>query len=101
MQGVDSSGYSGLKDKVDNHEGRLINGVLLSSVCRPALPLLVVFRITTSEVLSRWRGSGGLSQAGAKITEKNLDIQPTIEIRPGEKFNIFVNKDLVLYPYGG
>jgi len=36
---------------------------------------------------------------GAKIADKNLNVQPTIEIRPGMKFNVFVNKDLILRPY--
>ena len=35
------------------------------------------------------------SRVGERITEKNLDIQPTITIRPGYRFNIIVNKDIV------
>ncbi|WP_017170291.1 TrbI/VirB10 family protein, partial [Xanthomonas phaseoli] len=34
-----------------------------------------------------------------QITQKNLNIQPTLEIRPGYRFNVMVTKDLVLPPY--
>jgi type IV secretory pathway VirB10-like protein len=36
---------------------------------------------------------------GEKIADKNLNIQPTIQIRPGWTFNIFVHKDMILKPY--
>ncbi len=34
-----------------------------------------------------------------RITERNLNIQPTITIRPGWPLRIIVNKDMVLRPY--
>ena len=34
------------------------------------------------------------SEAGLELTRRNLNIQPTLEIRPGYKFNIMVNKDI-------
>ncbi len=42
-----------------------------------------------------------LNNVGQEITRKNLNIQPTLEIRPGYRFNVFVNKDMVLERYGG
>lgn len=33
------------------------------------------------------------------MVRKNLNIQPTLEIRPGYQFNVMVNKDLILEPY--
>jgi len=35
------------------------------------------------------------AQVGTEITRKNLQIQPTIKIRPGYRFNIMVNKDML------
>jgi type IV secretion system protein VirB10 len=40
-----------------------------------------------------------INKVGSKIVEKNLNVQPTLEIRPGFKFNVFVNKDMILRPY--
>jgi type IV secretory pathway VirB10-like protein len=42
-----------------------------------------------------------INQAGRQITRKNLQIQPTIEVRPGSRLNIFATKDLILPPYTG
>ncbi len=41
------------------------------------------------------------AQAGGRLTEKNLDIQPTITIRPGWPLRIVVQRDIVLRPYHG
>ena len=46
------------------------------------------------------QGAGqNINQAGQQITRKNLDIQPTIEVKPGERVNIFATKDIILPPY--
>jgi type IV secretion system protein VirB10 len=37
---------------------------------------------------------------GQQITRKNLNIQPTLVIRPGYRFNVLVTRDLVLPVYG-
>ncbi len=42
-----------------------------------------------------------LNQAGQQITQKNLNIQPTIKVRPGWPLRVIVHKDLVLRPYRG
>lgn len=100
MQGVDESGYTGFSDKTNNHEGRLVNGVLLSSVLSGAARS--ASGTTTNPTYGQYVASGAaeaIAQAGAKIVEKNLNIQPTLEIQPGYKFNIFISKDLVLPAY--
>ncbi|TIX85818.1 MAG: hypothetical protein E5V21_02630, partial [Mesorhizobium sp.] len=38
-------------------------------------------------------------RAGQRITEKNLNIQPTIIVRPGWPLRVIVHKDIVLRPY--
>ncbi len=42
-----------------------------------------------------------VNQAGQQITQKNLNIQPTIKVRPGWPLRVIVHKDLVLRPYRG
>ena len=37
-----------------------------------------------------------LGQVGMEVTRKNLRVQPTIVIRPGFRFNVIVNKDIVI-----
>jgi type IV secretory pathway VirB10-like protein len=31
----------------------------------------------------------------SRLMDRNMNIQPTITIRPGQRFNIFVEKDIV------
>ncbi len=39
------------------------------------------------------------AQVGSEIVNRQLNIQPTITVRPGFKLNILVNKDMILEPY--
>lgn len=40
-----------------------------------------------------------VNQVGQEITRRNLQIQPTLTIRPGMPIRIVANRDLVLRPY--
>ena len=104
MPGIDVSGYAGLKDKVDNHLWPLFRAVLLGSV------LSIGSRIPAGSPDGFWPNLGqefsqdfahGANQAGQQIMRRELQRPPTIAIRPGMAFNVFVLKDLVLQPYTG
>lgn len=104
MPGIDLSGYAGLKDKVDTHLWPLFRAVLLSSV------LSIGTRIpagnpqgylpTLGQEFAQDFGNAA-NQAGQQIVRRELQRPPTIAIRPGMQFNVFVLKDLVLQPYTG
>lgn len=101
MPGNDTEGYAGLKDKVKYHTGRLIVGGILTSLLG-AGSKMITYQSSGSntnpsiEDLAASGAAQNLSEAGTKIIEKELDVDPTIEIRPGVKFNVFVEKDLIL-----
>ena len=40
-----------------------------------------------------------VNQVGQELTRRNLNVQPTLTIRPGFPVRVIVNKDLVLRPY--
>ena len=40
-----------------------------------------------------------LNQTGQQVVRRNLNIQPTLTIRPGFPVRVIVNRDLVLAPY--
>lgn len=42
-----------------------------------------------------------VNQVGQQVTSRNLNVQPTLTVRPGFPVRIIVNKDLVLRPYAG
>jgi type IV secretion system protein VirB10 len=41
------------------------------------------------------------ARAGDQITQRNLNIQPTITIRPGALVRVLVTRDLILAPWRG
>ena len=102
MPGVDLAGYAGFADEVDNHWWRIIGGAALSSL------LAATAQRSQGDVTGyqpsfpqAWASgtAGGINQAGQQLTTKNLQIQPTITVRPGFVVNVLVTKDIVLPPY--
>ena len=47
----------------------------------------------------RQSSQDSLNQVGQQLTRKNLNVQPTLTVRPGFPLRITVNKDLILRPY--
>jgi len=101
LPATDTAGYSGLADDVDYHTWRLLEGVGLSTLLGTGSQ--IAFGNQQSDVVQAIREStqDSVNQAGQRITERNLNIQPTITIRPGWPIRVVVHKDLVLRPYRG
>jgi type IV secretion system protein VirB10 len=104
MPGVDLAGYAGFKDRVNNHYGKLLGSVVLSSLLGigARLPFGSVdaqrFFPTLGQEFAAHAASS-VNQAGQSIVNRQLAQPPTIEIRPGFAVNVFVHADLVLRPY--
>lgn len=98
---TDTEGYSGLEDEVDYHTWRLIKGMALSTLLGVGAQLSV--NNSNDDLLTALRESAqdSANQAGQQITQRNLNIQPTITIRPGWQLRAILSKDLVLQPYQG
>lgn len=96
---ADTQGYAGLEDRIDHHWGRLFTAAILSTVLGIGSEL---GSGGTEGDLARAlrRGSqDSLNQAGQQVVRRNLNIQPTLTIRPGFPVRVLVNRDLVLAPY--
>lgn len=93
MAGVDSAGYAGLADTVNNHYMRLTGAVLMSAFLSVGTAQLEEGNVYTESA------SKDFNSAGQKIVDRALSVNPTIEVRPGFKFNVLVNKDIILKPY--
>lgn len=100
FEGADMSGYSGLVGKVDNHTLKLFQGVVLSSILGAAAGI-----IDNGGENNSWRNNAGkgageeIVSIGEAIASRLLAVQPTITIKPGARFNIMVNSDIILEPY--
>jgi len=97
--GADTQGFAGLEDEVDHHWVRLAGAAALSTL----LGVGAEFGATNNDsaiLTALRRGStDSLNQTGQQVVRRNLNIQPTITIRPGFPVRVIVNRDLVLAPY--
>ncbi len=99
MPGVDLSGHSGFKDKVNYHFMRLLGAAILGSVVATASDA-AKGDDPNSVINNALSGTATTADKTIQqIIRKQLNVQPTIEIRPGYKFNIVVLADMVLTPY--
>jgi type IV secretion system protein VirB10 len=98
---TDTAGYAGLEDEVDVHGWELLKGIVLSSLLGVGTEL--TFGDDEGDLVRALRQSTqqSVNQAGQRITERALDIQPTLTVRPGWPLRVVVHKDLVLEPYEG
>ena len=100
LAGVDARGYAGLEDKVDYHSWKLLQGVALSTLLGVGSELASDDEGDIARALRR-SAQTGANEAGQEIVRRNLDVQPSITIRPGWRLGVLVNKDIVLKPYQG
>jgi type IV secretion system protein VirB10 len=102
--GADRAGYSGLEDEVDNHWGTLFKAALLSTLLGVGSELgSTTGAGSNGDVITALRrgSSDSLNQTGQKVVQQDLNIQPTLTVRPGFPVRVIVNRDLVLEPYKG
>jgi type IV secretion system protein TrbI len=97
--GADTQGYAGLEDEVDEHWSRLFAAAALSSLLAVGSELGATNNDNAIVQALRQGGSNSLNQTGQQVVGRNLNIQPTITIRPGFPVRVIVNRDLVLAPY--
>jgi type IV secretion system protein TrbI len=100
--GADTAGYAGLEDEVDNHWDALFKAALLSTLLGVGSELGAGSNTgNNGDIIQALRrgSSDSLNQTGQKVVQRNLNIQPTLTIRPGFPVRVIVNRDLVLEPY--
>ncbi len=98
---ADPQGFIGLEDEVDQHWDRLVMGAVLSTVIGIGAELGSNANDSAIASALRQGSSNSLSQTGQQITQRNLNIQPTLTIRPGFPVRVITNRDLVLAAYQG
>ena len=98
--GADAQGFAGLQDGVDYHWWDLAKAAGLSTLLSVGAELAV----NDEDRLLRAIRNGGqdtFNQAGQDIVRRQLNIAPTLTIRPGFPVRVIVTRDIVLEPYGG
>jgi type IV secretion system protein TrbI len=100
LPATDTAGYAGLEDDVDYHTWSVLKGIALSTFLGVGSQL--TFGNQQNDLIQAIAQSAqnSTAQAGQSIVERELNIQPTITVRPGWPIRVIVHKDLVLRPYG-
>jgi type IV secretion system protein VirB10 len=98
---TDARGYAGVRDGVDSHTWQLLKGIALSTLLGVGTQLS--FGGSESDLVRAIRESAqqNAAHAGDQITMHNLEIQPTLTVRPGWPIRAVLNKDIVLSPWRG
>jgi type IV secretory pathway VirB10-like protein len=108
MPGSDSAGLTGFRDKVNHHYAQVYGSALLMSGIVAGMSYSQNIRQpnpygynqpTAGSVLSQALGQQ-MGEVASQMISKNLNVSPTVHIRPGYRFNVIVVKDLTFkQPY--
>ena len=98
--GADAEGYAGLEDGVDYHWGDLFKAAALSTILSVGAEAGTSQNENSLVQALRQGASNSVSQTGQQIVSRQLNIAPTLTIRPGFPVRVIVTRDLVLEPYG-
>lgn len=98
--GADAEGYAGLQDGVDYHWWDLAKAAGLSTLLSVAAELATNDDDRLIQAI-RNGGQDTINDAGQQIIRRQLNVAPTLTIRPGFPVRVIVTRDLVLEPYGG
>lgn len=96
--GTDAQGYAGLEDGVDMHWWDLAKAIGLSTL----LSVSAELAMDDQDALIQALQSGAqdtINDAGQEIIRRQLQVAPTLTIRPGFPVRVMVTRDLVLEPY--
>ena len=97
----DLRGAAGLRSRVDNHYGRLYGQAILLSIIGAGAQLSQPQQSTVFVPPSAGQVAAGalgqeLSQVSMETIRRNMDVRPTLQVRPGTPFYIILERDLIL-----
>lgn len=98
--GADGAGYAGLQDQVNQHWGNLLRAAAISTLLGVGVELGADSEDDLVRALRRGT-QDTINQSGQQIVGRQLNVQPTLTIRPGHPVRVILTRDLILEPIGG
>ena len=101
MAGTDTAGYGGFGDEVDNHYLETFGSAILVALIGAGTEMMIPQDRNSSgtansaEDAARRSFAESFGEFSEQTTSRNLNVQPTLEIRPGYQFNVLVDQDIV------
>jgi len=97
--GADTQGYAGLEDGVDYHWWDLARAAGLSTLLGVGVELTMDDQRLIQAIRNGVQDT--INDAGQQIVQRQLQVAPTLTVRPGFLVHVIVTRDLVLEPYEG
>jgi len=104
LKGADQAGFAGFKGQVNKHWGSLITSALLVSLIGAGVELAQPNRNNNNnnnnnnksvgDILSE-RVATSIGEALTQIVQREIQRQPTIKVKPGYRFMVMVQRDIV------
>ncbi len=91
----DPSGFAGLQDGTDYHWGGVLKAALVSTLLGVGSEVGLGSDSDLARAIRRG-GQDSANRAGEQIVSRELNVQPTLTIRPGSPVRVLVTRDLVL-----
>lgn len=95
--GADTRGMAGLSDRTDHHWASMLRAALVSTLLGAGAEL----GSDSEDALVRALRDGSqdtINQSGRRLVERQMNIPPTLTIRPGIALRVLVTRDLILDP---
>lgn len=96
---ADGAGFAGLQDRVDQHWGNLFRAAAISTLLGIGAELGADGDDDLIRALRRG-SQDTINQTGQRIVDRQLNIKPTLTIRPGHPLRVILTRDLILEPVG-
>jgi type IV secretion system protein VirB10 len=101
FQGLDQAGATGLSDKVNNHYLQIFGASIALGVISGAAEATMYgsgYNISGPAMYEQGVASS-LSQSGADVLDRFINILPTITIREGHRIKVYLTQDMLLPAY--
>jgi type IV secretion system protein VirB10 len=101
FHGLDQAGATGLKDKVNNHYVEIFGASIALGVISCAAEATNANQGYNESGPEAYKAgiASSLSQSGANVLDRFINIPPTITIREGHRIKVYITQDMLLPAY--
>jgi type IV secretion system protein VirB10 len=99
MPGADAAGMAGLQDRTNYHWGNLLKATAVSTFLGIGTELATDGGGQLVQAL-RYGTQDTVNQTGRNLVQREIDVPPTLTIRPGFPLRVIITRDLLLEPQG-
>lgn len=93
--GADASGMAGIRDGVNYHWGNMLKAAMVSTLLGAGAELATDSDDDLVQAL-RYGTQDTISQTGRQVVQREVNVPPTLTVRPGHMLRVLVTRDIVL-----